>query len=57
MPASKEIGYTNVISLDPDYQEFRSFGSWLLRSKEELNRAGYNFTMDIEKISVYVDSQ
>ena len=57
MPASKEIGYTNVISLDPDYQEVRSFGSWLLRSKEALNRAGYNFTMDIEKISIYVGSQ
>jgi len=55
MPTSKEIGYTNVISLDPDYQEVRSFGSWLLLSKEALNRAGYNYTMDIQKISVYVD--
>ncbi len=55
MPASKKIGYTNVISLDPDYQEVRSFGSWLLRSKEALNRAGYNYTTDIKKISVYVD--
>ena len=55
IPASKEIGYSNVKSLDPDYIQSGSFGSWLLLSKEALNRAGYNYTLDIDKIRVYVD--
>jgi hypothetical protein len=54
IPASKEIGYSNVNSLDPDYKKSGSFGSWLLLSKEALNRAGYNYTIDIEKIRVYL---
>ena len=55
IPTSKEIGYSNVNSLDPDYKQSGSFGSWLLLSKKALDRAGYNYAMDIEKIRVYVD--
>ena len=55
IPTAKEIGYTDTRSLDPDYKESRSFGSWLLLSKEALNRAGYPYTMEDEKINVYVD--
>jgi hypothetical protein len=55
IPASKEIGYNNLRSLDPDYEGSGTFGSWLLLSKEALNRAGYNYTMDNEKINVYTD--
>jgi uncharacterized protein (DUF362 family) len=55
MPASEEIGYTDLRSLDPDYEKSETFGSWLLLSKDALNRAGYNYTMDNEKINVYLE--
>jgi len=54
IPASKKIGYTNVNSIDPDYREDKSFGSWLLLSKEALTRAGYTYTDEMSQISVYV---
>ena len=34
----------------------RQFGDWLRLSLDELNAAGYPFTVDSDKITVYVDS-
>lgn len=42
-------------SMDPDNTTKGEFGDWLKLSMYELNKAGYNFNMNPEKISVYID--
>lgn len=46
----------NTRTLDPDNTDEGEFGDWLRLSLHELNAAGYSFTVDPEKITVYVDS-
>ena len=60
--ASKNILYKlceenllSTLSLDPDNTTKGEFGDWLKLSMYELNDVGYNFTMNPQKISVYVD--
>jgi hypothetical protein len=45
----------NTATLDPDNTSEGEFGDWLRISMRELNAAGYDFTVDPEKIMVYVD--
>jgi len=47
----------NISTMDPDNTSTGEFGDWLRLSMDELNAAGYPFTVDPEKISVYVDSK
>ncbi len=46
----------NTSTMDPDNTSTGEFGDWLRLSMDELNAAGYPFTVDPEKITVYVDS-
>jgi hypothetical protein len=61
IPAAKIRGYTSVDSIDPTKTTkgglSEAFGVWLPKSLDELTRVGYNFTLDEEKMNVYVDSQ
>lgn len=45
----------NTSTLDPDNTSEGEFGDWLRISMNELNAAGYDFTVNPEKITVYVD--
>jgi hypothetical protein len=47
----------NTSTMDPDNTSTGEFGDWLRLSMDELNAAGYPFTVDPEKISVYVASR
>ena len=46
----------NTATMDPDNTSDGEFGDWLRLSMDELNAAGYGFTLDPEKITVYVNS-
>jgi len=54
LQASKNKGYSDISSMDPDNLEERSFGQWLRLSMEEINRAGYQTTVDESHMNVYV---
>jgi uncharacterized protein (DUF362 family) len=43
-------------TLDPDNINSGKFGEWLRLSMKELNAAGYPYTVDPDRITVYVDS-
>jgi hypothetical protein len=45
----------NISTMDPDNTNAWAFGNWLRLSLAELNAAGYPFTVDPEKMTVYVD--
>jgi hypothetical protein len=53
LPAAKEAGSPQYGALDPDVNEQGHFGHWLRLALEELNRAGFDFTMDEAKIKVH----
>jgi len=61
VPAAIIKGYTFLDSIDPTKTVkgglSQAFGVWLPKSLDELTRAGYNFTLDEEKMNIYVDSQ
>lgn len=62
LPTASLIGHTNVNSLDPTNTIRGSgintaFGVWLPKSLDELSQAGYNLTMDEERMNVYVETQ
>ncbi len=46
----------NISTMDPDNTSSGEFGDWLRLSMNELNAAGYPFTVDPNRITVYVDS-
>ena len=54
LQASKNKGYGDISSMDPDNLEERSFGQWLRLSMDEINRAGYQTTVDESRMNVYV---
>ncbi len=54
LQASKNKGYSDISSMDPDNVEERSFGQWLRLSMDEINRAGYQTTVDESHMNVYV---
>jgi hypothetical protein len=45
----------NTTTLDPDNTSEGAFGDWLRLSMNELNTAGYDFTVDPERITVFVE--
>ena len=45
----------NISTIDPDNTEEGEFGDWLRLSMNELNAAGYPYTVDPERITVFVD--
>ena len=44
-----------ISTLDPDNTAEKEFGYWLRASMDELNAAGWGFTLDPSRITVYVD--
>jgi hypothetical protein len=55
MQAAKQLGYTDLTTLDPDYfGDWGSFGNWLGRSQQELARAGITTTFNASHMNVYV---
>jgi hypothetical protein len=54
MPVARYKGYSDTSSMDPDSRASGSFGDWLRRSMEELNRAGIQATIDESHMNVYV---
>jgi len=50
-----EANGDNTSTLDPDNISAGEFGDWLRLSLDELNAAGYDFTVDSAKITVYVE--
>ncbi|MBE0634325.1 hypothetical protein IH574_07105 [Candidatus Bathyarchaeota archaeon] len=46
----------NTSTMDPDNTSKGEFGDWLRLSLDELKAADYPFTVDLERIMVYVDS-
>lgn len=54
LQASRNKGYSDTTSMDPDNLEERSFGQWLRLSMDEINRAGYQTTVDESHMNVYV---
>lgn len=54
LQTSRSRGYSDVSSMDPDYMAPCSFGQWLRLSMQEINRAGYQTTIDEARINVYV---
>lgn len=51
IPAAEQIGHPHIEDMDPDTG---SFGKWLRLSMQEINRRGYQTTMDRNKMNVYV---
>lgn len=45
----------NISTMDPDNTNTGEFGDWLRLSMNELNAAGYDFTVDPGEITVYVN--
>jgi len=45
----------HTATMNPDNTSDGEFGDWLRLSMDELNAAGYRFTVDPAKITVYVD--
>lgn len=54
LQAAQNAGYTATSSMDPDNMSTSSFGQWLRLSMQELNRAGYQATVDEARMNVYV---
>ena len=53
LQASRNKGYSNTTSMDPDCLAQRSFGQWLRLSMNEINRASYQTTVDESHMNVY----
>lgn len=54
LQASRNKGYSNITSMDPDSLAQHSFGQWLRLSMNEINRVGYQTTVDENHMNVYV---
>lgn len=54
LQATRNKGYSNVTSMDPDSLVQHSFGQWLRLSMNEINRVGYQTTVDENHMNVYV---
>lgn len=54
LQASRNKGYSNTISMDPDSLAQRSFGQWLRLSMNEINKLSYQTTVDESHMNVYV---
>ncbi len=54
LQASRNKGYNDTTSMDPDNLAERSFGRWLRLSMDEINRVGYQTTVDENHMNVYV---
>ena len=54
LQAAQNEGYADTSSVDPDNMSTRSFGQWLRLSMQELDRAGYQATVDEAHMNVYV---
>ena len=54
LQASRNKGYSNTTSMDPDSLSEHSFGQWLRLSMDEINRAGYQTTVSESHMNAYV---
>jgi len=53
IPTAKSQGWFDVSSMDPENNSPGKFGNWLRLSMMELQRAGYNTTIDKNAMNVY----
>jgi hypothetical protein len=56
IPAARAAGYEDISSMDPDEASAGSFGSWLRLSMLEIEKAGYQATMDDNRMNIYISS-
>jgi uncharacterized protein (DUF362 family) len=56
IPTAEKLGYGSTSQLDPDNTKNGSFGHWLRLSMQELQRGGYEPTMDTSKVNISVSS-
>ncbi len=56
VPAATKLGYKNVDCLNPDVTRSGYFGSWLRLSMNELQRAGFASTTNIDGVNITVSS-
>jgi len=54
LPTAEKLGYRDTDSLNPDVLRKGSFADWLRLSMEELQRAGYPSTTDLDGIAITV---
>jgi len=54
LQAARIRGYTEVVSMDPDNTASGAFGNWLRLSMNEINRAGYQATVDEAFMNIYL---
>jgi hypothetical protein len=54
LPAAKQLGYSDLSSMNPDNTTPGSFGTWLGLSMDEIHRAGYQATMSETDMNVFV---
>lgn len=50
-----KLGFKHVVSMDPGLVQ-NGFGRWLRLSMDELRRAGFTSTVDMERVNVTVSS-
>jgi hypothetical protein len=63
MPAAQQLGYSSYVTLNPDstyvvpsIQYYCPFHTYLVNSMNELNRHGFQVTMNASQMNVYVSS-
>jgi len=54
IPTAHHVGHSTISSIDPDNTTPHSFGYWLRLSMEEIDRAGYQATVDEARMDVYL---
>jgi len=54
LQVAKIKGYSGINSMDPDSEEPGSFGYWLKASMHEIEKAGYQSTVDEDSMNIYV---
>lgn len=55
MEAARKLNLNNYETMDPESRQPGTFGYWLDKSVEELQKSGFESTIDKDKINVYID--
>ncbi|HEX7475259.1 MAG TPA: DUF362 domain-containing protein [Dehalococcoidales bacterium] len=54
MPLAREAGHKELASIDPDNTADKTFGKWLRLAMGELNKAGFQTTVDEKRMNIFV---
>ena len=54
MQAAQILGFIHLSAIDPDNTASGSFGKWLRLSMQQIERAGYQVTIDEDQMNIYV---